>query len=89
VNKSFDMSSLSKGIILKFLQVKEKRAELQKLKNTFVRRASDFLKTYFASLVDFMISDKSYFSQVHFQVVLLCSWKLSNVQNSNLDVLLD
>ncbi|XP_052208193.1 exocyst complex component SEC3A [Diospyros lotus] len=43
--------------------VKEKRAELQKLKNTFVRRASDFLKTYFASLVDFMISDKSYFSQ--------------------------
>ncbi|XAR61815.1 hypothetical protein NMG60_11016338 [Bertholletia excelsa] len=43
--------------------VKEKRAELEKLKTTFVRRASEFLKNYFASLVDFMISDKSYFSQ--------------------------
>jgi len=43
--------------------VKEKRAELEKLKSTFVRRASEFLKNYFASLVDFMISDKSYFSQ--------------------------
>jgi len=46
------------------LQVKEKRAELEKLKSTFVRRASEFLRNYFASLVDFMISDKSYFSQV-------------------------
>ncbi|KAJ0087471.1 hypothetical protein Patl1_09074 [Pistacia atlantica] len=43
--------------------VKEKRAELEKLKTTFVRRASEFLRNYFASLVDFMISDKSYFSQ--------------------------
>ncbi|KAI8003891.1 Exocyst complex component SEC3A [Camellia lanceoleosa] len=43
--------------------VKEKRAELEKLKTTFVRRASEFLKNYFTSLVDFMISDKSYFSQ--------------------------
>ncbi|KAJ8772804.1 hypothetical protein K2173_027981 [Erythroxylum novogranatense] len=43
--------------------VKEKRAELEKLKTTFVRRASEFLGNYFASLVDFMISDKSYFSQ--------------------------
>ncbi|KAG1368535.1 exocyst complex component SEC3A [Cocos nucifera] len=43
--------------------VKEKRAELEKLKNTFVRRASEFLRNYFSSLVDFMISDKSYFSQ--------------------------
>ncbi|GAB4844734.1 Exocyst complex component S3A [Ancistrocladus abbreviatus] len=43
--------------------VKEKKAELQKLKSTFVRRASEFLRNYFASLVDFMISDKSYFSQ--------------------------
>ncbi|KAF5955672.1 hypothetical protein HYC85_008528 [Camellia sinensis] len=48
---------------LRGLQVKEKRAELEKLKTTFVRRASEFLKNYFASLVDFMISDKSYFSQ--------------------------
>ncbi|KHN21013.1 Exocyst complex component SEC3A, partial [Glycine soja] len=46
------------------LGVKEKRAELEKLKSTFVRRASEFLRNYFASLVDFMISDKSYFSQV-------------------------
>ncbi|XP_017701685.2 exocyst complex component SEC3A-like isoform X2 [Phoenix dactylifera] len=43
--------------------VKEKRAELEKLKKTFVRRASEFLRNYFSSLVDFMISDKSYFSQ--------------------------
>lgn len=43
--------------------VREKRAELDKLKATFVRRASEFLRNYFASLVDFMISDKSYFSQ--------------------------
>lgn len=46
------------------LQIRDKRAELQKLKNTFVRRASEFLRNYFSSLVDFMISDKSYFSQV-------------------------
>ncbi|CAI9753443.1 unnamed protein product [Fraxinus pennsylvanica] len=43
--------------------VREKRAELNKLKTTFVKRASEFLRNYFASLVDFMISDKSYFSQ--------------------------
>lgn len=43
--------------------VREKGTELEKLKVTFVRRASEFLRNYFASLVDFMISDKSYFSQ--------------------------
>uniref|UniRef100_A0A7N1A6G1 Exocyst complex component Sec3 PIP2-binding N-terminal domain-containing protein n=1 Tax=Kalanchoe fedtschenkoi TaxID=63787 RepID=A0A7N1A6G1_KALFE len=43
--------------------VREKRQELEKLKMAFVKRASDFLKNYFSSLVDFMISDKSYFSQ--------------------------
>lgn len=43
--------------------VKEKRTELEKLKTTFVRRASEFLRNYFSSLVEFMISDKSYFSQ--------------------------
>lgn len=47
----------------KIRAVREKRAELDKLKTTFVRRASEFLRNYFASLVDFMISDKSYFSQ--------------------------
>ncbi|XP_019070423.1 exocyst complex component SEC3A-like isoform X3 [Solanum lycopersicum] len=43
--------------------VKEKRAEVDKLKTMFVRRASEFLRNYFSSLVDFMMSDKSYFSQ--------------------------
>ncbi|XP_078430535.1 exocyst complex component SEC3A-like [Wolffia australiana] len=43
--------------------VKEKRAELTKLRNTFVKLATGFLKAYFSSLVDFMVSDKSYFSQ--------------------------
>ncbi|XP_035546481.1 exocyst complex component SEC3A-like isoform X4 [Juglans regia] len=47
----------------KMRAVKEKRAELEKLKSTFVRRASEFLRNYFASLVDFMISDKTFFSQ--------------------------
>ncbi|KAG0489803.1 hypothetical protein HPP92_006666, partial [Vanilla planifolia] len=42
-------------------EVKEKRAELEKSKNTFVRRASEFLRNYFSGLVDFMI--KKYFSQ--------------------------
>lgn len=53
------------------LQVKEKKAELEKMKSTFVRRATEFLRNYFASLVDFMISDKSYFSQV-LHSVLFC-----------------
>ncbi|KAH7681533.1 Alpha-hemoglobin stabilising protein [Dioscorea alata] len=43
--------------------VKEKRAELKILKSTFVRRASEFLRNYFASLVDLMLSDKNNFSQ--------------------------
>lgn len=47
-----------------YVQVKDKRIELEKLKSTFVRRASDFLRKYFSSVVDFMISDKTYFSQV-------------------------
>lgn len=67
-------------------QVKEKRAELEKLKITFVRRASEFLRNYFASLVDFMISDKSYFSQVfpHLHVVLfLISILTFGPRNSN------
>ncbi|CAN8288598.1 unnamed protein product [Cochlearia groenlandica] len=43
--------------------VREKRSELEKLKSTFVRRASDFLRNYFANLVDSVVSDKSCFSQ--------------------------
>eukprot|EP00252_Welwitschia_mirabilis_P004626 TRINITY_DN14932_c0_g1_i1.p1 TRINITY_DN14932_c0_g1~~TRINITY_DN14932_c0_g1_i1.p1 ORF type:complete len:883 (+),score=188.57 TRINITY_DN14932_c0_g1_i1:136-2784(+) len=50
-------------IYANMLAVKEKRAELEKLKSTFVRRASEFLRTYFSSLVEFMVEDKSYFSQ--------------------------
>nr|CAD1837291.1 unnamed protein product [Ananas comosus var. bracteatus] len=47
----------------KLRAVKEKRAEFVLLKCTFVRRASEFLRNYFPSLIDFMINDKSYFSQ--------------------------
>ncbi|XP_010906918.1 exocyst complex component SEC3A [Elaeis guineensis] len=47
----------------KLRAVKEKRAEFILLKCTFVRRASEFLRNYFPSLVDLMINDKSYFSQ--------------------------
>ncbi|XP_063935779.1 exocyst complex component SEC3A isoform X2 [Daucus carota subsp. sativus] len=47
----------------KTLAVKEKRAELQILRSTFVQRASEFLRICFANLVDFMLSDKNYFSQ--------------------------
>ncbi|KAK1393052.1 hypothetical protein POM88_012108 [Heracleum sosnowskyi] len=43
--------------------VKEKRAELQILRSSFVQRASEFLRICFANLVDFMLSDKNYFSQ--------------------------
>ncbi|CAN0837682.1 Exocyst complex component SEC3A [Linum grandiflorum] len=43
--------------------VREKRGELAILKATFVRRAAEFLGNYFASLVDFMMNDKNYFSQ--------------------------
>ncbi|XP_057434895.1 exocyst complex component SEC3A-like isoform X1 [Lotus japonicus] len=43
--------------------VKEKRGELQIIKSTFVRRATEFLRNYFATFVDFMINDKNYFSQ--------------------------
>lgn len=42
------------------------------MKTTFVRRASEFLRNYFASLVDFMISDKSYFSQVFLSFMFFC-----------------
>lgn len=51
------------------VQVKDKRLELEKLKSTFVRRASDFLRKYFSSVVDFMISDKTYFSQVKLHTI--------------------
>ncbi|KAI9113343.1 hypothetical protein K1719_015868 [Acacia pycnantha] len=37
--------------------VRDRRAELENLKSTFVRRASDFLTNYFETYVDFMIND--------------------------------
>eukprot|EP00249_Psilotum_nudum_P012124 c23592_g1_i1 orf=378-3053(+) len=43
--------------------VKEKHAEMEKIKASFVKRASEFLRSYFSGLVDFMINDKTYFSQ--------------------------
>ncbi|KAK7281562.1 hypothetical protein RIF29_09666 [Crotalaria pallida] len=47
----------------KMRAVKEKRGEHQILKSTFVRKASEFLRNYFASFTEFMMNDKSYFSQ--------------------------
>ncbi|GMI64962.1 exocyst complex component sec3A [Hibiscus trionum] len=43
--------------------VREKRAELGLLRATFACRASEFLRNYFSTLVDFMMNDKNYFSQ--------------------------
>ncbi|GAU14340.1 hypothetical protein TSUD_309000 [Trifolium subterraneum] len=42
---------------------KEKRGELQIIKSIFVTKVSEFLRNYFATFVDFMMNDKSYFSQ--------------------------
>lgn len=47
-----------------FSQVKEKRAEIEIMKLTFVRRACEFLRDHFIKLVDSMMSDKRNFSQV-------------------------
>lgn len=38
----------------------------------FARRATDFLNQYFSSLVDFMMNDKNYFSQVILLKPCLC-----------------
>lgn len=48
------------------LQVKEKRAYLDIIKLTFVRRACAFLRDYFVNLVDSLMNDKGNFSQVCF-----------------------
>ncbi|KAH1252403.1 Exocyst complex component SEC3A [Glycine max] len=47
----------------KMRAVKEKRGELQIIKSVFVGKASEYLRSYFASFVDFMLNDKNYFSQ--------------------------
>uniref|UniRef100_A0ACD5W9E5 Uncharacterized protein n=1 Tax=Avena sativa TaxID=4498 RepID=A0ACD5W9E5_AVESA len=47
----------------KLRAVREKRAEFVLLKCTFVRRAAEFLRNYFPSLIDSMLNDKDNFSQ--------------------------
>ncbi|XP_051179619.1 exocyst complex component SEC3A [Lolium perenne] len=47
----------------KLRAVREKRAEFVLLKCTFVRRAAEFLRNYFPSLIDSMLNDKGNFSQ--------------------------
>ena len=51
--------------LAKIIKVREKRAEFVLLKCTFVRRASEFLRNYFPSLIDSMLNDKANFSQVN------------------------
>ncbi|KAI8011808.1 Exocyst complex component SEC3A [Camellia lanceoleosa] len=63
VDENFEISSLSKGGTSDSHRLKRRGQNLKKLKTTFVRRVSEFLKNYLASLMDFTISDKSYFSQ--------------------------
>uniref|UniRef100_A0A0E0MEN6 Exocyst complex component Sec3 PIP2-binding N-terminal domain-containing protein n=1 Tax=Oryza punctata TaxID=4537 RepID=A0A0E0MEN6_ORYPU len=60
---SFIMSDSMKLARIQDGQVREKRAEFVLLKCTFVRRASEFLRNYFPSLIDFMLNDKGNFSQ--------------------------
>jgi hypothetical protein len=55
---------------LKFIQVREKRAEFVLLKCTFVRRAAEFLRNYFPSLIDSMLNDKGNFSQVRLAAII-------------------
>ncbi|KAL5074011.1 hypothetical protein RYX36_012995 [Vicia faba] len=60
--RAFEVSNID-PTYAKMRAFKEKRGELQIIKSTFVRRASEFLRNYFATFVDFMMSDKNYFSQ--------------------------
>ncbi|XP_004501046.1 exocyst complex component SEC3A-like isoform X2 [Cicer arietinum] len=60
--RGFEVSNID-PTYAKMRAFKEKRGELQILKSTFVRRASEFLRNYFATFVDFMMNDKNYFSQ--------------------------
>ncbi|KAI5403024.1 Exocyst complex component S3A [Lathyrus oleraceus] len=60
--RAFEVSNID-PTYAKMRAFKEKRGELQIIKSTFVRRASEFLRNYFATFVDFMMNDKNYFSQ--------------------------
>ncbi|GAQ91420.1 Exocyst protein Sec3 [Klebsormidium nitens] len=43
--------------------VREKRAELERLRSTWVRRATDFLRTYLAAIADPLLANRAAFSQ--------------------------
>ncbi|XP_066339899.1 exocyst complex component SEC3A-like [Miscanthus floridulus] len=60
--KNLEASNID-PIYVKLRAVREKRAEFVLLKCTFVRRASEFLRNYFPSLIDSMLNDKGNFSQ--------------------------
>ncbi|XP_062182580.1 exocyst complex component SEC3A-like isoform X1 [Phragmites australis] len=60
--KNLEASNLDPSYV-KLRAVREKRAEFVLLKCTFVRRASEFLRNYFPSLIDYMLNDKGNFSQ--------------------------
>ncbi|KAK2392499.1 Exocyst complex component S3A [Trifolium repens] len=60
--RNFEASNID-PTYAKMRAFKEKRGELQIIKSTFVSRVSEFLRNYFATFVDFMMNDKSYFSQ--------------------------
>jgi len=63
---------------LLFVQVKEKRGELQIIKSTFVGKASEYMRNYFATFVDFMLNDKNYFSQVFSGKFMINFWSIRN-----------
>ncbi|PWZ27301.1 hypothetical protein Zm00014a_026993 [Zea mays] len=60
--KNLEASNID-PIYVKLRAAREKRAEFVLLKCTFVRRASEFLRNYFPSLIDSMLNDKGNFSQ--------------------------
>ncbi|KAG0529594.1 hypothetical protein BDA96_05G111600 [Sorghum bicolor] len=60
--KNLEASNID-PIYVKLRAVREKRAEFVLLKCTFVRRASEFLRNYFPSLIDSMLNDKGNFSE--------------------------
>ncbi|KAJ3674389.1 hypothetical protein LUZ60_005005 [Juncus effusus] len=65
--RNFDNSNLD-PIYANLRAVRERREELEKLKIIFVKRATDFLRNYFATLADFMLTDKTYFTQFRGQL---------------------
>ncbi|PNY03749.1 exocyst complex component sec3a-like protein [Trifolium pratense] len=60
--RGFQASTIDPAYV-KMRAFKEKRGELQIIKSIFVTKVSEFLRNYFATFVDFLMNDKSYFSQ--------------------------